>query len=159
MRAIQTVTWQLTLMTTLSECWPHLCPKHCTLLLWQQKMSPFGTTSPANVDSIWSNADVGWSLGVTSTWCHIRACHPMLVLHNARRPPNVHVASNTMKHLLLLLLRSHHWAYTAIHLRIITVLLIHRNPIFMYIHYMYNKSDPSNNKLTNLISLFSGLQH
>jgi hypothetical protein len=129
-------------MTTLSERWPHLRPKHCTLLLWQQKVSPISTTSPADVDSIWANADIGWSLGVTATWSHICACHPMLVLHNACRPPNVHIASTTMKRLLLLLLlRSHHWAYTVIQLSIIKVLLIHRNPIFMYIHYTYKQSE------------------
>lgn len=139
MWAIQTVTWQLTLMTTLSESRPHLRPKHCTLLLWQQKVSPFGTTSSADVDPVWSNADIGWSLVVTSTWSHIRACHPMLVLHDTRWPTEVHVASTTMKRLLLLLLWSHHWAYTTIHLRIIDVIEIHKYHMHMYIHYMYNQ--------------------
>ena len=143
MWAIQTITWQLTLMSTLSESRPHLRPKHCTLLLWQQEVSPFGTTSPTDVDPVWSNADIGWSLVVTSTWSHIRACHPMLVLHDTCRPPKVHVASTTMKRLLLLLLLlllwSHHWAYTAIHLRIINVILIHKNHMFKYIHYMYKQ--------------------
>jgi hypothetical protein len=63
----------------------------------------------------------------------------MLVLHDTRRPTKVHVASTTMKRLLLLLLWSHHRAYTASQLRIVNVILIHKYHMFMYIHYLYNQ--------------------
>ena len=141
--AIHTVTWQLTLVSTLSESRPHLRPKHRALLLWQQEVSPFGTASPTDVDPVRSDADIGRSLVVTSAWSHVSACHPMLVLHDTCRPPKVHVASTTMKRLLLLLLLlllwSHHRAYTAIQLRIINVILIHKYHVFVYTHHMYNQ--------------------
>jgi hypothetical protein len=66
----------------------------------------------------------------------------MLMLHDTCRPPKVHVASTTMKRLLLLLLLllwSHHRAYTAIQLRITDVILIHKNHMFMYSHYLYKQ--------------------